>query len=518
MSDPKLTAQMLDLSRNIEKLTGAVKTNTESSDKLEKSNTESEKGLKDTISKLGGDLKNLDFKSLSKDLGGLKDLTKGFEGVTKSIKDLDFKKLGEDFKGVTKSFGDVGKNLGEIKSLKDIPKSFGDITKSFSGIKDLTKNFEGASKGLKEAGKIKDVVSGGFGKKILGAFAQGGPVPETGSYLVGEMGPEVVKLEGGSTVVPNNKLVSADQQLSEKRGPTEKQIERYKKHLLDEDPDYYAEFPEQLDYDIKYWINQNRYQKEAAIESLMEGKWGETFTKEDVAKLSSPVSPATPPVTVEEELSKSEKRKKEREEKKLAKEKSKAEKKAEGLETKKESKMNLGSLGETSKSALSSLKKNSGSLIEKATDIGGGILSKNIDNPLLKKAGEAGIKSSSEALKKAIEKPKSVSNITPLKSPAPKPVESAEKKAEQILAESKKNESTKESTTSPSTSESNPGSKSETKTGTSGEKSSSKSETNMSKADIDDMKSALFRIASLLEGTLMVSPIESPYRPNSKRI
>ena len=508
MSDPKLTAQMLDLSRNIEKLTGAVKTNTESSEKLEKSNVESEKGLKDTVSKLGGDLKNLDFKSLSKE----------FEGVTKSIKGLDFKKLGEDFKGITKSFGDVGKNLGEIKSLKDLPKSFGDISKSFGGIKDLTKNFEGAAKGLEGAGKIKDIVSGGFGKKILGAFAQGGPVPESGSYLVGEKGPEIVKLEGGSTVVPNDKLVSADQQLSEKRGPSEKQIDRYKKYLLSEDPDYYAEFPEQLDYDIKYWINQNRYQKEAVIDSLMEGKGGETFTKEDIAKLASPVSPTPPPVTVEEELSKSEKRKKEREEKKLAKEKSKAEKKEEGLETKKEGKVNLGSLGETSKSALSELKKNSGSLIEKATDIGGGILSKNIENPLLKKAGEAGLKSSAEALKKTIEKPKAVSNITPLKSPAPKPSESQEKKADQASAENKKTEETKPASSTSTSTESSSGSKSESKTGSGNEKSSSKGETNMSKADIDDMKSALFRIASLLEGTLMVSPIESPYRPNSKRI
>ena len=517
MSDPKLTAQMLDLSRNIEKLTGAVKTNTESSDKLEKSNSESEKGLKDTISKLGGDLKNLDFKGLSKELGGLKDLTKGFEGVTKSIKDLDFKKLGDDFKGVTKSFGDVGKNLGDIKSLKDLPKSFGDISKSFGGIKDLTKNFEGATKGLEGAGKIKDIVSGGFGKKILGAFAQGGPVPETGSYLVGEKGPEVVKLEGGSTVIPNNKLVSADQQLSEKRGPTEKQIEKYRNHLLSDDPAYYAEFPEELESEVKYWINQNRYQKEAAIESLMEGKWSETFSKEDIAKLSSPVSPTAPPVTMEEELSKSEKRKKEREEKKASKQKSKAEKKEEGLETKKESKMNLGSLGETSKSALSALKKNSGSLIGKATDIGSGILSKNIENPLLKKAGEIGLKSSAETLKKTIEKPKAVSNITPLKSPAAKPSESAEKKSEQISAENKKTESAKSASSAPSA-ESSPASKVESKTGAAGEKVSSKGETNMTKADIDDMKSALFRIASLLEGTLMVSPIESPYRPNSKRI
>ncbi len=510
MSDPKLTAQMLDLSRNIEKLTGAVKSNTESSENLDKSNKESEKGLKETISKLGGDIKSLDFKALSKDLGGLKDLTKGFEGVTKSIKDLDFKKVGEDFKNVAKSFGD-------IKSLKDIPKSFGEI-------KDLTKNFEGVTKSLKEADKVKDLISGdvgkkigGFGKKILGAFEDGGPVNQTGDYLVGEKGPEIVKLESGSNVVPNEKIVTADQKLSERIGPSEKQIEKYRKYLLNNSPDYYSEFPDELDYDVKDWIKSTRYQKESTIDSLLEGRGEETFTREDVAKLSSPVSPQSPSApTADEELSKSEKRKKEREDRKSSKEKAKAEKKEQDLESKKESEKKPGKLGDLAKSSLEKLKENSGKIIEKGTKLGEDLISKKIKNPELKKAAESGLKEVKELLSKATDKSKNVSTVTPLKTPAPKPSESPEKKSETQSQEPKKVEPNKANTET-STSGS-PGEKSENKKGSGPEKSSSPGETNMSKADIDEMKSALFRIASLLEGTLIVSPIESPYRPNSKRI
>lgn len=49
----------------------------------------------------------------------------------------------------------------------------------------------------------------GFGgidkfKGILGGKAEGGPVSRTGAYLVGERGPEIVRLQAGSAVIPNN--------------------------------------------------------------------------------------------------------------------------------------------------------------------------------------------------------------------------------------------------------------------------------------------------------------------------
>jgi hypothetical protein len=513
MSDPKLTAQMLDLSRNIEKLTGAVKTNTESTDQLQKANSDSDKGLKDVVS----NLKDLNFKEISKE----------FKDISKNIKDLDFKKIGEDFKGVTKSFGDIGKSIGDIKSLKDIPKSFGDISKSLGGIKDLGKDFKGikdlgknigdVTKDLKGVGKIKDIVSGGVGKKILGAFADGGPVDETGSYLVGERGPEVVKLNEGSNVIPNEKLVTADQKLTEKKGPTEKQIAKYKDYLLGEYPDYYEEYPEFLEDEIKDWISFHQYQSPEVIDSLLEGK-GETFTKEDVAKLTSPTKTELPDtLTAEGELSKKDKRKKEKEEERIAKDKARAEKKEANLEKSAERKEKfsglIGNIKESGKSALE------GKDISKVTGLGAGLLSKNIktDNPLLKKAADIGIKTSADKLGKSLENPELISNVLPLKKAPNKKMDKEEKKSEVSESiEPKKAEQPKASTTEASTvkSETVASDKSESAAG----KSSEKSETNLSKADIDDMKSALFRMVSLLEGTLMVSTIESPFRPNSKRI
>jgi len=47
---------------------------------------------------------------------------------------------------------------------------------------------------------IKDLIGG-----LLG-FADGGTVPKTGSYLVGERGPEIVTMQGGSYVTPNHHL------------------------------------------------------------------------------------------------------------------------------------------------------------------------------------------------------------------------------------------------------------------------------------------------------------------------
>ena len=43
-------------------------------------------------------------------------------------------------------------------------------------------------------------------------------------------------------------------------------------------------------------------------------------------------------------------------------------------------------------------------------------------------------------------------------------------------------------------------------------------ESGITSNDIQEMKAALVRIASLLEGPLNVSPMSSPYRPDSRRV
>lgn len=543
MSDPKLTAMMLDLSRNIEKLTGVVKTNTNTNEELQKSNQDTDKNLKDTITKLGGDLKNLNFKELSK----------GFGDITKNIKELDFKKIGDDFKGATKSFSEIGKSLG---NLKDIPKSFEGITKSFSGIKDLTKDLGGIKDLTKDlggitkklgidlpvekfknigdkvkgvGGKVKDIVSGGFGKKILGAFGEGGPVDKTGSYLVGEKGPEVVKLEEGNKVLSNEKLITADQNLSEKKGPTEKQINRYRNSLLQEDEGYYTMYPDELDSDVNSWIKNNKNKTSISIDkSFLEKE--ETFTKEDIAKLSSPVKNEAPKIiTADEKLSKKDKRKKEKEEDKIAKDKSRAEKKAERLENKAEDAGKFSSLiGGLKESGMDALK---GMDISGITGKASEFLSKNIkiNNPLLKKASDIGIKSGLDKLSESklfkdtkpsvdnLDGTKLISDVLPLKKIDPKKIESEEKKSDNsILNDPGTSENIKSNSSESIVN--NKGEADKLKPESTTGQTPNKNETNLSKTDIDDMKSILYRIASLLEGPLMVSSTESPFRPNSKRI
>ena len=42
--------------------------------------------------------------------------------------------------------------------------------------------------------------------KMMGGMAKGGPVSRSGTYMVGERGPEMVALSKGSHVIPNNML------------------------------------------------------------------------------------------------------------------------------------------------------------------------------------------------------------------------------------------------------------------------------------------------------------------------
>lgn len=58
------------------------------------------------------------------------------------------------------------------------------------------------------AGAVAGGVSKGanFAEGVLGGFAEGGPVRASGRYLVGERGPEIVRLPSGAHVTPNDGL------------------------------------------------------------------------------------------------------------------------------------------------------------------------------------------------------------------------------------------------------------------------------------------------------------------------
>ena len=85
-------------------------------------------------------------------------------------------------------------NVGEIKAVGDTA-------------------LQGAIDSAMPKGGVGSGAAGLFGKAagmfLTGAFADGGPISGAGNYLVGERGPEILSLGGGSGyVTPNNKISS----------------------------------------------------------------------------------------------------------------------------------------------------------------------------------------------------------------------------------------------------------------------------------------------------------------------
>lgn len=103
-----------------------------------------------------------------------------------------------------KSFGDVFENVA-----KQILASIAEIIIQQAFIKPLGGLLSGALSGIGIGGGSAgggDIVMGGAYNNYMGAHANGGLVSSTGYKLVGERGPEIVKLNGGSKVIPNNVL------------------------------------------------------------------------------------------------------------------------------------------------------------------------------------------------------------------------------------------------------------------------------------------------------------------------
>lgn len=150
----KVSSQLLDLNRNLDKLTSEVKKNTQAT----------KDGLSSTE---GKSLENEDLKSIANSLKGLD----GLKDIAEDLKKLDLGSFSEKLSSIPQS---IDKIIGGI-NLKP-----NDILKSFTE--------------TKKSGSV-------FGN-ILGAFADGGVAKASGNYLVGEKGPEIVKLSAGSAVIP----------------------------------------------------------------------------------------------------------------------------------------------------------------------------------------------------------------------------------------------------------------------------------------------------------------------------
>jgi len=547
ITDPKLIAQLLDLSRNVEKLSGEVKKNTTVSKDLVKSDTEESKSPVDSKSMAGiaEGLKSMDLKGLKDEFKGLKEGLKGidkldFKGLENGLKSLDFKGLekglkGLDFKGLEKGL----KGL-DFKGLEQGLKGFDvkNLTESFKGITDL-KNMDigGMAKNLVSGGGVKDLISGSIGnigKGLLGGFASGGVVKKPGAYLVGEKGPEIANLPKDTTVIPNDKTEAI---LSGKpsaigtrkkpgKYPSPEQIEAKKKEIIASGSLYDPSDPEELAEEIEDYIENYR------LKGLANPN---TFGKEDVAKLgkltSKSSTESTPDIKRQSDIISKASTDTDSTSKKMdvesAKKKSELAEKKPSLFSKMFSKENVkniggkiegvaggllggGLAGGLKDKLTGSLKGSAESLINKESlgipDFTKGALSSGLS--FLNK----GSKESSPGLLGDIKKNiPTLSNMPNIKAKseaaASKAISSIEQKspianiAENNPISAPSNMETGKSESTTSTAEAKPG-----------------EDAPITKKDIDAMLSALSRIASLLEGPLSVSSMDAPIRPDSRRI
>ena len=519
----KLIDQLSDLSRNIKSLTSEVKEN-KNAITAENQNPPKEGIKEDPNKKESVEEQNKKF--------------------LKSLEDIFKKGVGEITKSNIESKGILNDAVVEVKGKG--PES---PLVATSPLKD--KVLEGVKSNIK--------IPKGLGELLgkIPKFESGGVMDKTGVALVGEKGPEVVKLDKGSEVISNTKssellkkesipAKTADQTLSPQKGATAAQIARYKKYLYSENEDHYDEYPKNLEADLKYWVDSMRLHNPVTINRLLEGKGEEqpTFTQEDVDNLSKPVNKTAEIKEIPEEISKRDKRKKEREEKRKSKDENKKAEdllnpkpKAQDGEEKPKIENKEPTLMEKGKGFLKekgALEKGKNLLFTKGKDLLTGKASlKNPaslfgDKSQLKTKGIAYAKSllsNKELMGKAMEKLKGLKKETPgekleekssiaTESPELKKVKTEAPKEEEKKPEEKKElkKEVAQTEIKTATPEKESPKKEPTKTGTT-EKGSSEA----GSTDMGDIKSLLSRMVSLLEGPLSIETMDSPFRPDSRR-
>ena len=166
-SNQKLFSQIADLGRNINSLADSIKKNTSATESLISATDKSVKSEKEsaTASNKAATTNPKEVKETSKDSGGMKDLTKMLSSL----------------------LGEKGPLMGKIAEMA----------------KSKTSPIPGADKQPNEPNKDFTNIAGGL-KGIIKAFQEGGVAKKEGKYLVGENGPEVVKLPKGAGVIPIN--------------------------------------------------------------------------------------------------------------------------------------------------------------------------------------------------------------------------------------------------------------------------------------------------------------------------
>ena len=534
----KLIDQLSDLSRNIKSLTSEVKEN-KNVVSAENANTQKESVKEDSGKKESTEDQN---KKFLKSLEGI--FKKGVGEITKS--NVESKGILKDVVGSVKGKG-LESALGAISPLKD------------KALESITTN-----------PNIPKGISALLGK--IPKFASGGVMDKTGVALVGEKGPEVVKLDKGSKVIPAEKteeimssMKTMDQTILEKKGPTNDQIEKYKNQLEKDDKDnFYKSYPDRLIEDINTWKNRNKDRSPLEIDGLMKDYWGnkESTNKELPTKLS-PIVNKIPEIQQEtKQLTKKEKREKEKEDKIKAKienkkedkikakienkkvenllkpeskiqgeeEKPKVEKKgptlmekAKGLLKEKgaldKGKNLLFSKGKdllTGKMSIKDIAKNPSSLFgDKSQLMGKGVGSATslLSNKGLREKGMAKLKGLKK--EKPEEKPEEKSSMT-TESPELKKVKTETPKEEEKKQEEKK-EPKKEIAKTESKAPTPEKESAKTVSAKTESGSAGKTSSDMGSVDLNDIKALLGKMVSLLEGPLSIETMDSPFRPDSRR-
>ncbi len=266
----KLLKEISNLSSNMDVLFQELKEST-------KTNLEASKGLKD----LAGSIKN---------------------GIKPGGEDLNqtFKSFTESF---TKTFSDQNSKL--VNSLTD------KITQSFSGsVSDFLSNVPSQIAQVKSGNvpDFKSLLGGDTIKGLVGkasqkipGLADGGTVEKNGLAVVGEKGPELVELKAGSNVKSNAEDALMDSLLTSKSGSgvaggtdMSSKLEAALSSIT-QDKEVVKGFVEYANRDldksdISELIADADYLRDELIYYKDQVKDRETFTLEDVNKLSKPVT------------------------------------------------------------------------------------------------------------------------------------------------------------------------------------------------------------------------------------
>ena len=519
--DQKLVAQLLDLSRNVEKLSGEVKKNTTVNKDLVKSDAAETKSPVDAKSMAGiaEGLKSMDLKGLKDEFKGLKEGLKGidkldFKGLENGLKSLDFKGLekglkGLDFKGLEK-----GLKGFDVKTL----------TESFKGITDL-KNMDigGMAKNLVSGGGVKDLISGSIGnigKGLLGGFEKGGDVKIPGAYLVGEKGPEIANLPKNTNVIPNDKteailsgkpaaINTLTKPGKSSKSPSKEEIAAKRSELIASDPKLYSD-KDELEYELQSYI-----------ENYKNGGKPETFTKEDVAKLGKSTNKAVStesPADIKRQVDAAAKASSGVNE---ANKNSELSEKKPGLFSKLFSKENIknvggkiegaagGMLGGGLKDKLTgTLKGSAESLINKES-LGIPDFAKSSLTSGLSFLNKGQKERQPELLGDIKKNMPTLLNLPSIKTKTETPAQTSATPVNQAASALSPAKSIADNAIGEITKGTNPESAAETKPG---------DKEGITKKDIDTIISLLSRMGSLLEGPLSISPMDSPLRPDSRRV